>query len=278
MATQDGTSVTITPTAAIPTHPAGVPYTIALNRGQTYQGRADAGNADLTGTLITSSAPIAVFGAVRCVNIPNSGTLACDHIVEQIPPTSTWGRNFVSVPLATRLNGDTFRFLAQENGTVVSVNGVVVATLNRGQVHERQIVGRASITATDPILVAQFSNGSTWDGVTSELFMMLIPPARAVPRRLHHHHAGHRVRTELRERRGAELLDRIWSRRTSAPIPAAAFLPIPGASFSGAQRTVTLGSHHFSGPQPFGVFTYGFDSFELGTATPAASRSVKWRW
>jgi hypothetical protein len=37
------------------------------------------------------------------------------------------------MPLATRLNGDTFRFLAKEDGTTVQLGGVVVATLNRGR-------------------------------------------------------------------------------------------------------------------------------------------------
>ncbi len=41
-------------------------------------------------------------------------------------------------------------------------------------------------------------------------------------------------------------------------IPAAAFTPIPGSSFSGTQRPVALGSHTLAGPQPFGVFVYGF--------------------
>src|SRR5688572_14451831 len=57
VAIADGTTVTITPSTALPARPAGIPYTITLNRGQTYQGRANPLNADVTGTLITSSAP-----------------------------------------------------------------------------------------------------------------------------------------------------------------------------------------------------------------------------
>ena len=261
VATVDDTVVTITPTAAVPTHPANLPYVITLDRGQTYQAKADAFGADLTGTVITSTAPIAVFGAVQCVNIPNGGTFACDHIVEQMPPTSTWGKNFATVPLATRLNGDTFRFLAQTNGTTVEVNGTLVATLNRGQVHERQITGRAVIIASQPILVAQFSNGSSWDGVTSDPFMMLIPPYEQFL-------ADYTITTPAsgfannfvnvvvaNSGVGSVTLDGV-------AIPPAAFAAIPGTNFSGAQRNVALGSHHLTGPVPFGVFAYGFDSFD----------------
>jgi hypothetical protein len=37
---------------------------------------------------------------------------ACDHLVEQLPPVNQWGRQFVTMPLATRSGGDTFRILA----------------------------------------------------------------------------------------------------------------------------------------------------------------------
>jgi hypothetical protein len=137
----------------------------------------------------------------------------------------------------------------------------VVATLNRGQVHERQIVGRASITATDPILVAQFSNGSSWDGVTSDPFMMLVPPYEQFL-------ADYTITTPASG--FAQNFVNVVVPNSSigsvtqdgVAIPAAAFQAIPGTSFSGAQRTVTLGSHNFSGPSPFGVFTYGFDSYD----------------
>ena len=78
--------------------------------------------ADLTGSIIKSDKPIAAFGGNKCTNVP-IGYYACDHIVEQLTPTSTWGQAFLTVPLATRLNGDTFRILASQDGTEVSING-----------------------------------------------------------------------------------------------------------------------------------------------------------
>jgi len=143
-ATQDGTVVTITPSVVTGPRAAGVPYNVTLNAGQTYQLRnPNAAPADLTGTIITSTAPIAVFGAHQCANIPDGGTYACDHLVEELPATSTWGRNFVTLPLANRRNGDTFRILAQTNDTQIRINGALVATLNRGQVRQ-QIINGAS--------------------------------------------------------------------------------------------------------------------------------------
>jgi hypothetical protein len=259
VATQDDTTVTITPTTPIGSHPAGVPYNVELDRGQTYQAQ---GSGEVTGTIITSNKPIAVFGSNACTTIPlGTGVCCCDHIVEQMAPTTTWGERFVTVPLETRLNGDTFRFLASSNNTTISVNGTVVATINRGQFHERILTGPSTITASAPILVAQYSNSSSFDGVTSDPFMMLIPPFEQFL-------AEYTITTPATGFRqnyvnvvaptaavGATTLDGV-------PIPVASFTPIGSTGFSGAVVPLALGSHNLAGPQPFGIFVYGFDEFD----------------
>ena len=78
VATVDSTTVTVTP-------PGVSSFNVSLNEGQVYQHTGDP--ADLTGTIVTADQPVAVFGGVQCVNIPSSYG-ACDHIVEQMPPTS----------------------------------------------------------------------------------------------------------------------------------------------------------------------------------------------
>ncbi len=260
VATQSATRVTITPTVATSSgQPAGVPFSVTLNQGQTYQVNTTVANADLSGSLITSDKPVAVYGGNRCANIPTPTTGFCDFIVEQLPPLSAWGRSFVTVPLASRLNGDTFRFVASVNATQVSVNGAVVATLNRGQVHQRIISGSAVITATQPILVAQYSNGQAYDNVISDPFMMLIPPyeqflteyTMTTPA------SGFRVNylnvVVPSGAVGAVVLD-------GAAIPASSFRVIGTSGFSGAQLPVALGSHRLTSPLPIGAFMYGFDT------------------
>src|SRR5690606_29547875 len=129
--------VTITPSVATGARPAGVPYQVAMERGHTYQLRNVGGEGtDLSGTVITSNKPVAVFSGHQCANVP-IGVPFCDHLVEQLTPTVTWGRSFLTEPLATRSGGDTFRVMASEDGTAVFVDGAQVATLNRGQVHEQ---------------------------------------------------------------------------------------------------------------------------------------------
>jgi uncharacterized repeat protein (TIGR01451 family) len=254
--TQDGTTVTITPRTNLGSHPAGTPFTVSLNRGDAYQLISNGG--DVSGTIIASDKPVAVFGGHQCANIPNTQTVACDHVVEQIPSVDAWGQRFITEPLATRQRGDTFRILAAEDNTQVSIDGSVVATLNRGEFHEQLIAAASEITADKPVLVAQYSNGTSFDGVTSDPFMMLVPPAEQFL-------ASYTVTTPASGFSinyinlvvpdgavGQVELD-------GTPVPASSYTPIGSTGFSGAQVSVSLGTHNLTGPLPFGAFMYGFD-------------------
>lgn len=64
--------------------------------------------SDLTGTIITATAPIAVFGGSACTLRGYLDT-ACDHVEEQLFPFVTWGQNFVAARTAPlRLTDNTF--------------------------------------------------------------------------------------------------------------------------------------------------------------------------
>jgi hypothetical protein len=165
------------------------------------------------------------------------------------------------MPLATRLNGDTFRILASFDSTNVLANGAPVAMLNRGQFDELIITGPAQISADQPVLVAQYSNGSSFDDVTSNPFMMLIPPFEQFL-------ASYTVTTPASgfstnfinivapaAAVGAITLD-------GTAIPPSTFAPTGTSGLLGAQVPVPSGSHTFLGPLSFGVFVYGFTDFD----------------
>ena len=147
------------------------------------------------------------------------------------------------------------------DATAVSVNGAAVATPNRGQVHEQLIAGNARITADKPILVAQYSNGSSFDGVTSDPFEMLVPPLEqflpsyTVTTPASGFAANFVNLTVPNAAIGAVTLDGVV-------VPAASFSSIPGTTFSGAQVSVAVGAHALAGPLPFGVSVYGFADFD----------------
>ena len=260
IATTNGTTVTVTPTADLDTgQPAGTPFSVIMNQGQTFQFGSLAG--DVSGTVVTADKPIGVYGGNACANIPDTSTFYCDHIVEQMPPVTAWGKSFLTVPLATRLNGDTFRIVAAQDGTAVRVNGSLVATLNRGGVWQQIIDGQSQISADKPILVAQYSNGTTYDNVTSDPFEMLIPPTEQfLP--------AYTVSTPATGF-SANFINVVAPTASiasvkldGAVVPAASFTAIGSSGFSGAQLTVDLGSHTVSSSLPIGAYSYGFADFD----------------
>jgi RHS repeat-associated protein len=258
VATVDDTVLRVTPTASTGGRVAGQAYEVVLDEGQTYQLTEQSSTVDLSGSYLEADAPIAAFGSARCANVPREYAY-CDHLVEQLFPTETWGERFVTMPLATRSGGDTMRIMAAEDGTVVRLNGSVVATLDAGAFHEQVVEGAAEITSEQPVLVAQYSNGSTYDGTISDPFMMLVPP--------HEQYLDSYTVTTPATGFRTNYVNVVVSSANAGSIvldgqsvPASAFLPIGTSGFSGAQLPVTLGSHHLTSGVPFGLFVYGFDA------------------
>jgi RHS repeat-associated protein len=235
-------------------------HTITLNQGETYLVRDALGSNDLTGTVVTATKPIAAYGSHLCAFVPDF-TGFCDNLVEQLPSTDAWGREFVTVPLATRLNGDTFRFLAQTDNTEVRVNGTLVATIDRGEFHEMVLKVASEVSANHPILVGQYSNGSTFDGVTSDPFMVYLPPYEQ-------YLSNYTVTTPATGfpinyvNVVASAADVGIIELDGAPIPANLYTAIGASGFFGAQVAVQLGSHTFAGPSPFGLTVYGYSNFD----------------
>ena len=260
VATENNTSVSITPAATVIGRPAGVPYTINLNAGQTYQLQANGIPLDLSGTIVSSNEPIAVFGGHSCANIPTDIPL-CDHVVEQIPPTSTWGTNFFTVPLATRAVGDTFRIVASQDQTSISINGVVVDIINKGQVFEQLLSQPSRIKTNRPVLVAQYANGQGFDNANADPFMMLIPPSEQFL-------AEYTVSTPAANFAINYMNVVIPTAAVGAlkmdgnPIAGNLFAPIPKSRYSGAQIPVSVGSHNFTSDVPFGIYSYGFNVYD----------------
>lgn len=263
VATANNTIVTIKPSVTTGTHAAGVSYNITLNQGQTYLLRnTEVGvEKDLSGTLVTSSKPIAVFGSHKAVTIPSEAICCADHIVEQLPPVNTWGKRFVLIASETRTRGDFFRFLAANDNTVIYLNGTRETTINRGQFYEKLVKDPTEVIATQPILVAQYSTSSYFDTATygADPMMMIVPPYSqflnnytvAAPDRFNNF-VNLAVPTAIN---GQVKID-------NNLIPASSFAPIGNSGFSSARVSVTVGTHNLYAPVPFGVFSYGFATDE----------------
>ncbi len=257
----DNTTVTITPSVESRGRPAGIPFTASLNSGDTYQisGTKD---ADLTGTIITSSAPVAVMSGASMANVPIVKATA-DHLVEMMPPVSTWGKSFLSIPLATRMKGDNFRILASQDNTAVKINGAVVATLNRGKFYETVLTDRSQIETSAPTLVAQYSTSFQFDGVidgaynvNADPFMILIPPTEQFLRQYTFSAISGFSPNFVNIVAPSSSIISVTLDGT--PVNSALFTTIGSSGFSGAQVQISTGAHVISSDAPLGIYVYGF--------------------
>lgn len=260
VATDNDTRVEITPTT--PTtdgHRAYERYTITLDRGQVYQVRANfyaTGTGDLTGTLVRANKPIAVFSGHTCAYVP-PGTIACNHLVEQLPPISAWGKHYYIGRLRER-SRYTFRVLAAEDRTRVFKNQTLIAVLNAGEYYEEpNATEHLQITADKPILVAQYSQGYGNGDEVGDPMMILLSPTQQFMKRYRiatpvqgswHHYVNIIAREEA-----------IPSIRLNGrPLPRNSFERIGISSYFVAQVLLDYGSHTIVGDEPFGLYSYGF--------------------
>lgn len=280
VATQDGTKISITPSSVTGTHDSGVPYLIKLDQGQTYQLRNtyDA-PSDLSGTLVHSDKPVAVFGSHRCANIQSFDTFFCDYLVEELVPIKKWGTEYYTFPLKTRSGGDAVRIMAVLADTHVKINGVDVAVLGFGQTYETLLDAPAAITADKRIHVTQYATSSDHDGVaTADPFMVQIQHAGQFG-------ASYKFATAQADF-AANWINIVAPTAVAAAggvlhngvaVPPGAFTAIGASGFSGASVPVSVGVHTVKASQPVGVIVYGwsiFDSyawpacFAFGDVTP----------
>ena len=152
----------------------GIEYSFIVNRLKTvYIGSSH----DLTGTKIVTNKPVSVFSGHRCGYVPSSEYNDCDHLIEQIPPTTYWGETYYTAPLQGR-NGYTIRVLAAYNSTEVITdcnNTRNFYTINAGNAFTATYQSYCMIHSNKEILVAQYSHGYDYDSKIGNPMMMLVP-------------------------------------------------------------------------------------------------------
>ena len=163
----------------------GASTNISLQEGETFLVRS---RDDLTGLLVVSNRPLAMLSGHECTNVPTS-VRGCDHLVEQIPPVSSWGRMFATAPLKGRQAYDVFRILASDNLTMVVVNCTLSTDqpvmsnaagtymLDEGTFVEFRVSSSqyCLIEGNYNILVLQYSAGHNADNKTGDPTMIIVP-------------------------------------------------------------------------------------------------------
>lgn len=258
VATEDSTSVEITPTARTSKHPANKPYEVELNQGDVYQVTAffdKYSSCDLSGSTIKANKKISVFSGHPCAYVPPT-IFACNHLVEQIPPTDSWGKHFYIGHLKPR-SKYTYRVLADKNETKVFENDSLIRILNAGEYFDNISSRNIQITATKPVLVSQYSQGYKNGDSIGDPMMLLISPTQQF----------------LKEYRFATPVNGSWEHYINvvAPTKSISTMMLNGdpinpikferlgiSRYSIAFIRVPFGTHVIEGEEPFGMYSYGF--------------------
>ncbi|MGE3190080.1 MAG: MBG domain-containing protein [Vicinamibacterales bacterium] len=275
--TENGTTVTVTPSVTVGAHAAGVPFQFALQQGETWRMVGSATTDDLTGTKVTANHAIGLMAGNRCAYVPQ-GTAPCDPLLEMLPSTDTWGREFFYVPSATRVKGDFVRVLAARPNTVVNINGVNT-TLQAGQfLTTAALPSAAHITSNEPVLVSQFITSYLYDTVTNgglpyaDPSMTLIPPQEqyldaygvATPVNANQVFTVNYVNLTIPTDSvnagtvaGVPVSDVTVD---GTAVPTAGFAQIGTSDYWYARVAVGQGAHTLLSSRPFGVISYGFST------------------
>lgn len=172
VATQNNTSVTITPANNIVGHAAGAPFTITLNQGQTFSSTAASGLAalHLQGSRVTSDKPIAITIKDDLLNGAPFG--GCSDLGgDQIVPIGLLGTEYIAMKGFLNAPGDQLFVMAIQNGTTITQDGTLITTINAGQTYRLAIAGTSTYIQTSaPVYVLQMS------GFGCEVGLDILPP------------------------------------------------------------------------------------------------------
>lgn len=159
VATQNNTEVEIIPAATTTMgNSVGIPFTILLNEGQTYQVKAE---QDLTGTAIRSlgGEKIAVFGGAQQANVSICNG-ADNHIYEQNWPISFWDDLFYFVPFKDQ-GGDVLQIVAAADNTTIFFDCSEITTLDQGAYYSGRLSDPTVITATANVAIMQLNESQS---------------------------------------------------------------------------------------------------------------------
>jgi gliding motility-associated-like protein len=236
VATEDGTTVMIYSPVAVDGHAALTPFTISLDRGQTYS-CANTNMANYwqpathpSGAVVLANKPVAV--SIKDDSNHNPSGSCYDLMADQIVPVNILGTDYIAIKGGLNNNGDESMFImAVQNNTQVFVGGSAtpVATLFAGQYYRHDMDGMAAgsavhIRATKPVYSMHVT------GFGCEQGMAIMPPLNC---------AGSSTLSFTRSTDEAfflHLLVRNGAQGSfvvspaTANIPASAFAPVPGTN------------------------------------------------
>lgn len=275
--TKANTRVTIVLTAPTENHDVGDTIQLSLNQGETYLVKAKiattlglaTGTFDLSGTLITADKQVAVFSGSQCAMMPSMMSPnkcdACDHLVEQMTSTDTWGKEFYLTDFDYKPGNDILRITSSSDlETNLIINNSITVTLPpRGAYYDYEFNGNVSLKADAPISIGQYCTGAQCEptSLTDPFYTNAIPVEQwgnfytfSTPII-----QGFDLHFINIIKKGADANVTLNSKLIDSKV----FTPIPGNSdFYAGKIRVPSGSHIITADSIVSVYVYGFGRAE----------------
>jgi len=251
--------------------------------------------ADLSGTIVQASEPVAVFSGVETTAAPGgvlevptpsgwmTGDTCClDHLEDQMFPVEAIGSHYVIARSPVRSTGgfrepDVLRFLGVAEPATVTTNLAPPFdsfTLEPGEVKTTWTQDNIVVISTKPVMVGQILvSGEYVEGATiGDPSLTVFPPVE-------------QYRTEY-----VFLAPGSWTQSwvvittpvsgkvtiDGVPATGCIFEPagtVEGVTYESRRCTVKPGAHQLSGDKPFGIVAYGYGS--AGSYAVAGGADVK---
>jgi uncharacterized protein (TIGR02145 family) len=192
VATEDSTFVTIIPSHALIGHAAQDTFSVMLNRGQTWSGRAASGDSTehLGGTFVFSNNPVAVTITDDAVSFRNNMPARFDIVGDQLIPSRLAGNDFVIADFGVspgETPGTKLIVYAFDDSTAVTCRDTVhtiTKIIDRGNYAEFSTqydslgslnTGSAVVHSDKPVELYSFSGTGGFGGLT-QAYAAMVPP------------------------------------------------------------------------------------------------------
>jgi hypothetical protein len=267
--------------SGIPATKKGGTITATLGPFDVLNVESDGIPGDLTGSIVESSAPVAVFSGAERGIVPFTSTLppappdydpqqghcCTDHLEDQMWPVTSMGRKFVVTRSPVRSRGwvepDILRFLGIAKPALVKTNLPPpddMFTVNPGQTRDTYTFTDFVATSSEPIMIAQLlvSQGFTyqWDP-GGDPSLTVFPPL------------------DQYRRDYLFLVPSSWAKNfVVLSVPSGGTVTIDGqplptcvtatagtvdtVAYDAQRCPISEGAHRISGTKPFGVVAYGY--------------------
>lgn len=261
VATQDNTLIEIIPSAELTSNqPAGIPFSILLNKGATY---VVSGKEDISGStirVVNGDKSIAVFCGQRASQIP-MGFGAAEHLFEQINPVEKLGKAFISPVLKGR-GKSILKFVSASDANIIKLDGNHLTTLNRGEVFTYETNNTPKyIESGEPIQVGIFGTSYGYDNQLLNLgdpTFMIVQPVQQLLKEINF--VAPAFDTILKHQvcvigHTADINAMVLDGNNISGL----FSPVPGNSlFSIASLDITEGKHSLRSSGNFIAYAYGY--------------------